>query len=270
MRKINYKKLLNIFLWVFGLAGLLISWSFAAKKQKGAKIKSLNIQITNDNENPFISDKDVEYFFTERNDALNNTEAGKINIHTLENALNSHPAVENSEISYSLNGELKISVKQRRPLVRIINISGESYYIDSLSLLMPLSHKYSARVLVASGFINEPFSKHYSVSVEELAKNELLSNNSMLDEIYYIAKSIYAHPVLSDLIHQVYLNEEKDFILYPVIGNQSIIIGKAEHVEEKLNKLEEFYKEGMNKTDSWNKYTSINLKYKNLVVCTKK
>ncbi len=31
-----------------------------------------------------------------------------------------------------------------------------------------------------------------------------------------------------------------------------------------------FYKQGINKTDSWNKYSSLNLKYKNMVVCTKK
>jgi hypothetical protein len=31
-----------------------------------------------------------------------------------------------------------------------------------------------------------------------------------------------------------------------------------------------FYTEGLNKTDGWNKYSIINIKYKNQVVCTKK
>ena len=58
--------------------------------------------------------------------------------------------------------------------------------------------------------------------------------------------------------------------LFPAIGNQKIVFGNAKDVAEKFNKLKLFYTEGLNKSDSWTKYSSINLKYKNLVVCTKK
>jgi cell division protein FtsQ len=54
------------------------------------------------------------------------------------------------------------------------------------------------------------------------------------------------------------------------VGNHKIIFGKAENIAEKFNKLKLFYTEGLNKSDSWRKYSIINLKYKNLVVCTKK
>ena len=37
-----------------------------------------------------------------------------------------------------------------------------------------------------------------------------------------------------------------------------------------IKKLKTFYTEGLNKTDGWNKYSTINIKYKNQVVCTKK
>ena len=66
------------------------------------------------------------------------------------------------------------------------------------------------------------------------------------------------------------MNKDRELELFPAIGNHKIIFGNAENIAEKFNKLKLFYKEGLNKSDSWTKYSTINLKYKNLVVCTKK
>jgi cell division protein FtsQ len=71
-------------------------------------------------------------------------------------------------------------------------------------------------------------------------------------------------------LYYFHLNNEKEFELYPAVGNQKILFGKATDIAEKFEKLKIFYNEGLNKTDNWNKYSTINLKYKNQVVCTKK
>ncbi len=270
MKKINYKKILNLFLWIIALSGLCISWSFVSGKQKSKKIESLNVDIVNNSENSFISENDVLTFFEEQNEKIKNTEIKDVSIHRLEKTLNTHPAIENAEVSYQFNGELNIRVKQRRPMVRIFTKSGESYYIDSLSKIMPLNEKYCARVIVASGFINEPYNQRYNLSIHDIMKLETLSKYSILDDIYLVSQEIYADPLLSELIHQIYVDKEKNIILYPSIGNHHIVLGEAENIKEKLNKLKMFYTEGLNKADSWNKYSTINLKYKNLVVCTKK
>lgn len=269
MKKLNYKNLLHLLLWVFSISGLLMSWSFAAKKQSHAKVKQISISIDNPAENDFIDEFDVKYFLEERHQQLQNNEVSNINIRALEKALNSHPAIENSEISYEVNGELTIQVKQRRPMLRILNQNGESYYIDSTGKIMPLSFKSSSRVLVVNGFLNEPYARRYQFSINDLLKNESLKSLTLLDEIYELTQNIYADSCLSKLIHQIYVNEQEEFLLVPMIGKQEIILGKTDNLSHKLNKLKLFYKEGLNKTDSWNKYKSINLKYKNIVVCTK-
>jgi cell division protein FtsQ len=269
VKKLNYKKILRLFLWIFGLAGLLSSWSFASKKQGQTHVQQVSISITNPGENDFIDEFDVKSFFEERNDQIENSVVSKINLNDLEKALNTHPAVENAEISYEVTGELKIQVKQRRPMVRIINQNGESYYIDSTGRIMPLSYKSTSRVLVANGFLNEPFIRRNQFSMKEIASNESLSSVTLLDDIYEITNKIYADSCLSKLIHQIYVNEDQEFILIPVLGKQEIMVGRIDLLSEKLTKLKLFYNEGLNKTDSWNKYKSINLKYKNIVVCTK-
>lgn len=270
MAKINYKKLTTLVLWVFAITGLILSWSFSEKKQNSAKVKHISVEIVNPSENEFINESDVKEFFTERNDAILNNEIKNIDITNLEKALNSNAAVENAEISYDINGDFKISVKQRRPLVRIFNANGESYYIDSLSKLMPLSYKSTGRVIIATGSIYEPYGRRYQYSVNQISQNANFKEVSVLDDIYEISTKIYADSLLSNLIHQIFVTPEKDFILVPVVGNQSILLGSTEELNQKLNKLKLFYKEGLSKTDSWNKYSTINLKFKNLVVCTKK
>ncbi len=257
-------------LWVISLAGIAFSWAFVNKSERNTVIKSLNIAIQNNDENPFVTEADINTFFRERKDSLLNNEYKNINIPQLEKALNSHPAIQNAEVAGDIDGELKINIVQRTPVLRIINKDGESYYIDSQSKLMPLNENYSARVLVANGFIYEPFARRTDFSVDQIKQNKTFKEVSLLDDILDVSNYITNDSILNPLIQQIYVNEDKEMELFPSIGNQKIIFGNAENISEKFNKLKLFYTQGLNKTDAWTKYSSINLKYKNIVVCTKK
>jgi len=268
--KINYKKIIVTVLWIIALSGLMTSLAFVNKKEKQVKAGSIEITVNAAGQNQFVDEDDVKEFFNERQDELLHAEVKNININALEKALNSHPAVENADLSVDVNGDIKINVTQRTPMVRVLTMSGESYYIDTQSKLMPLSDKYTARVLVVNGNIHEPYSRRYMFSVNEIAKNEIFKEVSLLDDIYEMAGYITKDTLLNSLIHQLSINEEKEFEMYPSIGNHKIIFGNATDIAEKFEKLKVFYKEGLNKTDNWNKYSTVNLKYKNQVVCTKK
>ena len=268
--KISYKKILITVLWIIALSGLMACLAFVGKKETKILSKQLEINVNNTGENLFIDEDDIKLFFEDRNNVLVNTELKTININALEKALNSHPAIENADLSVSVNGDLKIDVLQRTPLVRVINMNGESYYIDTQSKLMPLNEKYTARVLVVNGAIHEPYVRRNMYTVKEIAKNEIFSEVSKLDDIYNMAEYIVNDSVLAPLIQQLSINSENEFEMYPAIGNHKIIFGDAKNIEEKFDKLKLFYKQGLNKTDNWNKYSIVNLKYSNQVVCTKK
>lgn len=270
MKKLNYKRILVTVLWIIAIAGLMASLSFVSKSEKNIVANSLNITIHNNEENLFLSESDVKNFFNDRKDSILSFQYKNIDIPDLERALNSHPAIENSEVSGDINGEIKIDVTQRTPVLRIFNKDGESYYIDSQTKLMPLNDNYSARVIVASGEIFEPFARRYQYSINQIKKNKLFSEVSLLDDIYDVSTYINQDSVLIQLIHQININSDKELELFPAIGNHKIIFGNAQNIAEKFNKLKLFYIEGLNKSDSWTKYSTINLKYKNLVVCTKK
>lgn len=270
MKKINLKKIVTFVLWIIGLSGLLASLAFVSKKEKNVLVENLLVSVNNTEINSFIDEEDVKDFFIERKDSILKTPIKNLNINVLEKVLNSHPAVENADVAVDINGDVNIEVKQRTPLVRVINLDGESYYIDDKSKLMPLSDKYTARVIVATGYILEPYARRYQFSVDAISKNKLYSEVSVLDDVYKTALFISKDSVLANLIHQININQEKEIELYPSIGAHKIIFGEANNFKEKFDKLKLFYTEGLNKTDGWNKYSVVNIKYKNQVVCTKK
>lgn len=270
MKKINYKKILISVLWIIAIAGLISSLGFVSRSEESIVAGNLNIMIANNDENPFLSETDVKQFLSDRKDSVLSNTYRNISIPGLERALNSHPAIENAEVSRELNGEIKIDILQRTPVLRVINKDGESYYIDSQSKLMPLNDNYSARVLVASGEIFEPYARRYQFSVDQIKKHELFSSVSLLDDLLEVTNYINSDSSLTSLVQQIYVNADKELELYPSIGNHKIVFGDAKNIAEKFNKLKLFYTQGLNKSDGWNKYSTINLKYKNLVVCTKK
>lgn len=270
MKKLNIRKIVVVVLWIIGLSGLLASLAFVGKKEKAVVAGNVTVTILNTDENSFIDEQDVKEFFHARRDSILNTQLGSIQVNDLEKALNSHPAIENAEVAVDINGDVTMNVTQRTPVVRVLTSSGESYYIDTQSKLMPLSDAYTARVLIATGAINEPYARRYAVPVNDMIKNEALSKVSVLDDIYTLSSYIASDSVLTSLIHQINVTNEDEIELYPSIGDHKIIFGEVKDIKEKFEKLKLFYTEGLNKTDGWNKYATINIKYKNQVVCTKK
>ncbi len=267
--KIN-KKIVSVVLWIIGLSMLLFSLAFASARQKNVEIQNLSISVANTEVNEFIDEDGLKNYLKDRQDTILNTEIKNLDITNVEKVLNGHPDIESADVSVDINGDVNINVLQRTPIVRIFNLDGESYYIDTQSKLMPLNETQTARVLIATGFIFEPYSRRVITPVNVIAKNEIYSKFSVLDDIYAMADFIKKDSVLNKLVHQIKVLPDKEFELYLAIGNHKILFGQAVDIEEKFRKLKLFYTDGLNKTDGWNTYSIINIKYKNQVVCTKK
>jgi cell division protein FtsQ len=270
LKKINYRKIATVFAWCCTASAIGACLAFVSVRETKVQVDKVIIQISNNEENMFVEPSDVKKYFKEKEMVLSGKTYSELDLHRVEKILEDHPAVENAEVSADLKGDLSIVVKQRTPMLRIINKDGESYYIDTQSKLMPLNENYTARVLVASGEIMEPYARRYQFSVDQLGKSRSLKDLTILDELVTLSRYIVADSCLAELVHQIYVNEENDIELFPAVGGHRIIFGDVRDMEEKFRKLKKFYPEGLSKTDSWRTFSSINLKYKNLVVCTKK
>ncbi len=257
-------RLLQIAIWAIVIAVIILTLGFINKSKQSMMLIKPIINIDYETENRFVHDNDILA------QILNKSDTGvlylnQFNVSKLEEKLSNNNSIKDVQVYKTIDGELIVNVKQRRPIVRIFS-KNESYYIDEKGHLMPLSGKYTARLLVVSGNLNEPFGKRYQFDYNSL--NDTLVDKTLLDDIYEISKYIDESEFWRAQIEQIHVNKVYEFELVPKVGNHKIVFGGKENIESKFEKLMIFYKKGLSKT-GWNEYSEINLKYKNQVVCTK-
>ena len=90
-----------------------------------------------------------------------------------------------------------------------------------------------------------------------------------LAEIHRFCTYVMGHPFWREQIVQLYVNRRGEYELIPRVGAHQILMGSMEEWELKLRNLELLYQQGFS-TYGWNSYGTINLKYTNQVICTKR
>ena len=80
MKNIKLKKILILVLWITVASSVVFILGFVNAQEKNTKGKSLNINITNQDENLFIDESDIIKFLKDRNDSLINQRFQDINV----------------------------------------------------------------------------------------------------------------------------------------------------------------------------------------------
>ena len=167
-------------------------------------------------------------------------------ISSLENELEKMSHIESAEIYFSVNGEVSLSYHEFEPVVRVFNSENQSYYLDSNCKRIPLSEKYTADLILFTGYT-------------ENIKDYLILN---------LAKKINSNKFLSNQVSEVFVNESSEAFLIPVIGSHKIKLGSLNNLEFKIKKMMTFYDKIIPK-NGWEKYSEINLEYQNQIICLK-
>lgn len=255
LKKINWKAIFKGFAWLVCLAGVVVLMSFIAVKKQDVKCTKVEIMIPGaDN---FIEREEIDAILMQEHGQLVGRDLKSINIHEVEKALIANPYIAFAKIYADMDGTINIEVKQRQPVLRVLNAGGQDFYIDTDGLKMPMSPNFTANVLVATGNILEGFGGRVDTLFTPLAS-----------DLYQAALFFKKDPLWDSQIEQIYVNEKNDIELIPRVGDQRIILGNAKELETKMANLLAFYKQAMPKV-GWNAYKTINLKYTNQIVCEK-
>lgn len=247
---------------------LVVVLSFIAAKRNEIICTNIKVTITDNSSNFFIEEEDVLSLLSDKGEHLINSSIESINVNKLEELLSLHPSVKEANVFRNIHGNIEIQISQRTPILRVINNSNESYYLDDDGALMPLSDKYAAHVLVASGNISEKYAKWSKVSLKEYSPEIVENSGTLLLDLFTLADYIYHDKFWNAQIEQIYV-VGNEFELIPRVGTQIIHFGNINEYKAKFKKLKALYEQGMPQT-GWNKYKTINLKYKNQVICTKR
>lgn len=262
------KSVKEILIWVFIAAYLVVVLGFVAEERKTIPCISVNVHIIDETNNYFVEEEDIITTLYDKGEKMLGYPIDSINLARLEELIYEHPSIRNAEVYADIQGDLNIDIQQRNPILRIINYNKESYYIDDEGALMPLSDKFTAHVIVANGKINEPYNLRYTKDIISYNEDDELNRGEILKDLYVLARYIYEDKFWKSQFEQIYVNGN-EFELIPRVGTHLIIFGGIENYKKKLRNLKSVYQVGF-KRYGWNNYSTINLKYDNQVICTKR
>jgi cell division protein FtsQ len=257
-----------IILWALLVAGAGVLVGFVEAEQYSRPCKNVEIRINYGAADVLITKKDVDSILLKTAGMLKGKPLGYINTGAIENAIRKQSYVAKVSVYENNEGTLFVEIRQREPLLRIINRKYESFYLDESGALLPVNPNFSARVLVANGVIDDSYMKNPNYRVNVLALTDSIYYDSLMTNLYKLTMYITHDKFLKAQIAQIYVNEFREFELIPRVGNHLILLGTAEDLDDKFRRLYAFYRYGLNKI-GWNKYNVINIKYRNQVVCSK-
>jgi cell division protein FtsQ len=253
LKRINWRSVFKGFAWIVSLAGIIVLMSFVSIKKD--TVTCTNIKILIPGADNFIEREEVDAILKQSQGVLIGKKLEQINLEEIEQKLKANPYIAFATVYADMNGVIHINVKQRQPILRVINASDQDFYIDRNGLKMPISPNFTASVLVANGKIMEHFSGKVDTLITKLAK-----------DLYKTAFYIEQDTLWNEQIEQLIVDDKNDIQLVPRVGNQRIILGTADSLEVKMRNLRAFYGKAMPKV-GWDTYKTINIKYTNQVVC---
>ena len=229
------------------LGGLFFLLAFTNVQQDAYPCKGVSIALENE-ATSFVTRGEILQIINSLVDSIDGLPLNELPLYEMEKTIEQHALIKAAEVFVLPNGELKVTVTQKEPLVRVQNAQGKSYYLDIKGKPFPLSRNYTQRLMVANGNIID------SVDIAVVSK---------------FAKYIHENEFWKAQIMQLHINDNKEIELIPRVGNHIILFGSEEEMEAKFEKLMLFYQKGVQQT-GWNQYSIINLKYKDQLVCVKR
>ncbi len=263
------KRIIYISLFTLTVIGLLTLSSFIVNHNKYKGVSDIKVKIYRNSELGFLNSEEILnglstienlHFDQKSIDSLkiNNLETDKI-----ENLLNINPYIDEVDSYFTVDGRLLINIKEKEPIIRIYDSGNEGFYIDKNGDILPISRQFAPRVTIANGYIVDKITDFNSNIVDTIYRN------TVLQELFYLTLLINQNELLKAQINQIYVNSKGEYDLIPELGNHIVQFGTFDNAQIKLRNLIAYYKKYL-KTSNWDSYKTINLTYKDQIVCTKK
>ncbi|MFM7079174.1 MAG: cell division protein FtsQ/DivIB [Bacteroidota bacterium] len=259
-------KAVSIAGWLLLTSALVVAVGFAEKAQHEIECAELKVSIKNESDLQFVTKADILELFSSKTSSVKGKAIAMLDIRNMEKKVMSNPHVRQAQVFTNVDGVITIEVEQRVPVLRVINHGNEHFYVDTDGCFMPLGNDFNSRVPVVSGYVFDGLDqRNLDFAVRH---NAVDSIKPVLTQVFEVASFLRKDKFWDAFIEQIYVNQKNEIELVPRVGNQIVLIGSSENLEEKLNNLMKFYKEGAGRT-GWDTYSTINLKFKGQVVCTK-
>ena len=219
-------------------------YSFASNRNDKRKIAKPEIELLN-SESPFVTHEMVNNLLKDNFGGSFSIQKDRVNLKKIEQNINKHNLIENSQVFLSVNGSFKTVIKQKIPIARVF-YNNASFYIDYKGNKMPLSDNFTARVPLVYGDINSRYNQNFVALLQTIYQDDFLKKNIIGLKI-----------ALDGSIIMKNRNYSYD-----------IIFGRPIHINKKYDNYKAFFQKAVQDT-LIDYYKKVNLKFTKQVVCTK-
>lgn len=238
-----------------GLAIVGVMMLMALVKKKDVVQECVSLKVMVEGKETFINQEDISDLIKVGFGEVVGKPLIEIPTAKIEKTLAELPYVSSAEIYADMDGVLQVAVKQREVVLRIINARGQEYYIDTKGAKIPVTLKYVPHVLIANGYIKEGYGEALDTVETDVVRSLIKIATHVKDDVLW-----------GNQIVQLYVNGEQDIEIVPRVGSQQLIVGSAENIEDKLTRLEAFYKNILPRVGS-DAYARVNVKYEDQIIC---
>jgi len=248
--KINIRTEIKI---VVALVGMTFLIGFSERKQQDVLIKNVVVELDNQNENHFLDEADIAKLVQPAGQKLAGKRADDINLRGIENKLMYDKHILDAELYSDLKGNLVVNVEMRKPIARIVQSDAPDAYIAEDGVIMPVSERYTSRVVLVSGHVKDLLESQDLNKTEE-GKQLLSMIEFVNDDKFWKAQ-----------VAQLDLSANGKITIYPQMTAQRVEFGKPDDIENKFRKLMIFYKRILPQR-GWTKYERVNLEYAGQII----
>lgn len=227
--------------------------AFSERKRGGAVCKNVVVELDNLNENHFLDEADIMQLLEGSGQPIKGIGIDRIKLKEIEKKLKFDKHILDAELFGDLKGNLIVNVELRRPIARVVQSDAPDAYIAEDGVVMPVSDKYTSRVVLISG------------AVKHLLESEDLNKSEEGKQLLKMIEFINADKFWKAQVAQLDISKNGKIVIYPQVTGQRVEFGTPENVEAKFKKLMIFYKEIL-PTRGWTRYERVNLEYEGQVV----
>lgn len=195
-----------------------------------------------------VTAEEVESFLKSRKLNIEGHRISDLNADSIERIVEKHPMVRKAECYISPENDFIIEILQKKPVFRVIDSQGHDYFVDSECNKINKVNSLVCYLPVLTGYVDDDYIR-----------------STMFGFIRFIEQDEF----WSAQIEQIHVNQNKDVILVPRVGNSTITLGILEDYEAKLDKVKLFYKKGLSVV-GWNKYKNINVEFDGQIIAEKR
>jgi cell division protein FtsQ len=243
---------------------LIIMPVYLASSSNSKPCSGIIIDIKDSADYHFVTKKQLTNLVYGNSSRVVGKKLKDISTFNIENRINVLHELKTAEVYLTIDGGLHVYADQRNPIMRIMPDDGGDYFVDDQGYVFRRRNLYTPRVHIVEGNVTVTGAMLDSLSVLDTS-----IKHSILKDMFSFVNYINDDSFWSAQIDQIYVDNKNEIDLIPRVGNHVVHLGTFENYKGKLRNLAAFYDQVLPEV-GWNKYSSINLEFKDQIVCKKR